>query len=222
MKLSVRRREKQLTGKTPLERVLNGVHLIRPLTPRIFHMPDPEAVRRLLEGEIDPVEIEDDAALYSMAERIYGAEALEELGVQAPEIGALQTVEDFGLISEDVSLPDFLPEISEMKGMDVGGGSRRRWFVFLTGFFGIVVTIFNMAIGMGAALCSVGVANMRQICSDDYGQTKVVWTEGYTYERLHEVDSWVKPMSEILIGDLVLIVIFTIISVFGIISKKKD
>ena len=33
-------------------------------------MPDPEAVRRLLEGEIDPVEIEDDSALYSMAERI--------------------------------------------------------------------------------------------------------------------------------------------------------
>jgi len=190
--------------------------------PRILHMPDPEAVRRLLEGDIDPVEIEDDAALYSMAERIYGSEALEELGVQAPEIGSLESVEDFGLISEDVSLPDFLPDISEMKGMDVGVRSRRRWFVFLTGFFGIVVTIFNMAIGMGAALCNVGVANMRQICSDDYGQTKVVWTEGYTYERLHEVDSWVKPMSEILVGDLVLIVIFTIVSVFGLLSKKKN
>ena len=62
---------------------------------------------------------------------------------------------------------------------------------------------------------------MRQICSDDYGQTKVVWTEGYTYERLHEVESWVKPMTEILIGDLALIVIFTIICVIGIISKKK-
>jgi len=192
------------------------------MMPRILHMPDPEAVRRLLEGDIDPVEIEDDAALYSMAERIYGSEALEELGVQAPEIGSLESVEDFGLISEDVSLPDFLPDISEMKGMDVGVRSRRRWFVFLTGFFGIVVTIFNMAIGMGAALCNVGVANMRQICSDDYGQTKVVWTEGYTYERLHEVDSWVKPMSEILVGDLVLIVIFTIISVFGLLSKKKN
>jgi len=192
------------------------------MMPRILHMPDPEAVRRLLEGDIDPVEIEDDAALYSMAERIYGSEALEELGVQAPEIGSLESVEDFGLISEDVSLPDFLPDISEMKGMDVGVRSRRRWFVFLTGFFGIVVTIFNMAIGMGAALCNVGVANMREICSDDYGQTKVVWTEGYTYERLHEVDSWVKPMSEILVGDLVLIVIFTIISVFGLLSKKKN
>ena len=184
-------------------------------------MPDPEAVRRLLEGEIDPVEIEDDSALYSMAERIYGSEALEELGVQAPEIGVLPTVGDFGLISDDVSLPDFVPDISEMKGSDVGTMARRRWFVFFTGFAGMIVTIFNMAIGMGAALCSVGVANMRQICNDDYGQTKVVWTEGYTYDRLHEVDSWVKPMSEILIGDLVLIVIFTVFSVFGLLSKKK-
>ena len=40
-------------------------------------------------------------------------------------------------------------------------------------------------------------------------------------ERLHEVESWVKPMTEILIGDLVLIVIFTIICVIGIISKKE-
>ncbi len=182
-------------------------------------MPDPEAVRRLLEGEIDPVEIEDDAELYSMAERIYGSEALEELGVQPPQIGASETVEDFGLISEDVSLPDFVPEIPETK--DGGTGTkRRRWFVFFTGFFGIIGTVFNMSIGMGAALCATGVANMRQICSDDYGQTKVVWTEGYTYDRLHEVDSWVKPMSEILVGDLVLIVIFTIISVFGMLSKK--
>ena len=184
-------------------------------------MPDPESVRRLLEGEIDPIEIEDDAALYSMAERIYGSEALEELGVQPPEIGTLETVENFGLIPGDVSLPDFLPEISEMKDIEMGTRVRRRWFVFFTGFFGIVVTIFNMAIGMGAALCSVGVANMRQICNDDYGQTKVVWTEGYSYDRLHEVDSWAKLMSEILIGDLALIVIFTIVSVFGILSKKK-
>ena len=184
-------------------------------------MPDPEAVRRLLEGEIDPIEIEGDAALYSMAERIYGSEALDELGVQAPLVGPVETVEDIGVISEDVSLPDFVPDLSETKGKDAGNRARRRWFVLFSGVFGVTVTVFNMAIGMGAALCSIGAANMREICNDDYGQTKVVWTEGYTYERLHEVDSWVKPLTEILIGDLVLIVIFTIVAVFGILSKKK-
>ena len=184
-------------------------------------MPDPEAVKRLLAGEIDPLEIEDDAQLYSMAERIYGSEALEELGVQAPEIGATESLGDFGLISEDVSLPEFVPDISDAKNSETGQVKRRRWFVLFTGIFGIMVTIFNMSYGIGSALCSVGASNMRQICSDGYGQTKVVWTEGYTYDRLHEVESWVKPMTEILIGDLVLIVIFTIICVIGIISKKK-
>jgi len=184
-------------------------------------MPDPEAVRRLLEGVIDPIEIEGDAALYSMAERIYGSEALDEMGVQAPLVGREETVEDIGVISEDVSLPDFVPDLSETKGKDAGNRARRRWFVLFSGVFGVTVTVFNMAIGMGAALCSIGAANMRQICNDDYGQTKVVWTEGYTYDRLHEIDSWAKPMTEILIGDLVLIVIFTIVTVFGILSKKR-
>ena len=47
-------------------------------------MVDSDAVKRLLEGDIEPSEIEDDPALYSMAERIYGREALEEMGVFAP------------------------------------------------------------------------------------------------------------------------------------------
>jgi len=184
-------------------------------------MPDPEAVRRLLEGEIDPNEIEDDAALYSMAERIYGSEALEELGVQPPKIGNADEPGDFGLISDDISLPDFMPDISDMKADQKVTNSRRRWFVFFTGVIGLIGTIFNMTIGAGAALCSVGVANMREICNDDYGQTKLVWTEGYTYDGLHEIDSWVKPMTEILIGDLILVVIFSIISAIGLLWKKK-
>ena len=183
-------------------------------------MPDHEAVKRLLAGEIDPVEIEGDAQLYSMAERIYGSEALEHLGVLAPEIGATESVGDFGLISGDVSLPEFVPEMSDSKISETGTFGRRRWFVLSTGIIGIIVTIFNMSLGMGSAMCSVGAISWKKICNDEYGQTKVVWTEGYTYQRLHEVESWVKPMTEILIGDLVLIVIFTIICVVGIFSKK--
>ena len=41
-------------------------------------MVDSDAVKRLLEGNIEPSEIEGSPALYSMAERIYGREALEE------------------------------------------------------------------------------------------------------------------------------------------------
>jgi len=184
-------------------------------------MPDPEAVRRLLEGDIDPSEIEDDVALYSMAERIYGSEALEEMGVQAPQIVSIQETKDLGSITDDISLPDFIPNLSEMKEMFGKSRRRRRWLVFLTGISGIIGTIFNMTIGIGTVLCSVGVANMRQICNDDYGQTKVVWTEGYTYDHLHDIEAWVKPMTEPLIGDLTLITIFAFVAIFGILSKKK-
>ena len=67
-------------------------------------MPDPEAVRRLLSGEINPSEIEDEPGLYSMAERIYGAEVLEEMGVSAPEITSPRLSSENLPISSDVTL----------------------------------------------------------------------------------------------------------------------
>ena len=142
-------------------------------------MPDSDAVRRLLEGNIDPVEIEQDPGLYSMAERIYGSEALEEMGVHAPEIGEASKEVNLGLISDDITLPDFIPDLPDMK-VEAGGKSR-RWGLVFFGFCGLAGTIFNMVIGVGAILCSTGIANMRQICSEDYSQTKVVCNGGSRY-----------------------------------------
>ena len=107
-------------------------------------MPDSDAVRRLLEGNIDPVEIEQDPELYSMAERIYGSEALEEMGVHAPEIGEASEEVNFGLISDDISLPDFIPDLPDMK-VEAGGKSR-RWGLVFFGFCGLAGTIFNSRI----------------------------------------------------------------------------
>ena len=181
-------------------------------------MPDSDAVRRLLEGNIDPVEIEQNPELYSMAERIYGSEALEEMGVIAPEIGESPEQNDFGVISDDISLPDFIPDLPDMK-VEAGGKSR-RWGLVFFGFCGLAGTIFNMVIGVGAILCSTGIANMRQICSEDYSQTKVVWTKGYTWDGLHQIETWVKPMTEPLLGDLLILSIFTVISITGLFLKK--
>ena len=181
-------------------------------------MPDSDAVRRLLEGNIDPVEIEQDPGLYSMAERIYGSEALEEMGVHAPEIGEASEEVNLGLISDDISLPDFIPDLPDMK-VEAGGKSR-RWGLVFFGFCGLAGTIFNMVIGVGAILCSTGIANMRQICSADYSQTKVVWTKGYTWDGLHQIETWVKPMTEPLLGDLLILSIFTVISITGLFLKK--
>ena len=181
-------------------------------------MPDSDAVRRLLEGNIDPVEIEQDPELYSMAERIYGSEALEEMGVHAPEIGEASEEVNLGLISDDITLPDFIPDLPDMK-VEAGGKSR-RWGLVFFGFCGLAGTIFNMVIGVGAILCSTGIANMRQICSEEYSQTKVVWTKGYNWDGLHQIETWVKPMTEPLLGDLLILSIFTAISITGLFLKK--
>ena len=62
---------------------------------------------------------------------------------------------------------------------------------------------------------------MRQICSEDYSQTKVVWTKGYTWDGLHQIETWVKPMTEPLLGDLLIISIFTAISITGLFLKSE-
>ena len=184
-------------------------------------MPDPNAVRRLLEGEIDPSEIEEDPDLYAMAERIYGSEALEEMGVVGPRIASFSEESDMGLISDDVTLPDFLPNVREIKENAVREKKKRRLGVFFVGFLGIAGTVFNMAIGAGKVLCSVGAADWKVICNEEYGRTKLVWTNGYSYDRLYETDTWVKPMSEPLMGDILLVAFFTLIAIMGILSKKK-
>ena len=181
-------------------------------------MPDSDAVRRLLEGIIDPAEIEQDPGLYSMAERIYGSEALEEMGVHAPEIGEASEEVDFGQISDDISLPEFIPDLPDLKVES--DRKSRRWGLVFFGFCGLAGTIFNMVIGVGAILCSTGIANMRQICSEEYSQTKVVWTKGYNWDGLHQIETWVKPMTEPLLGDILILSIFTAISITGLFLKK--
>ena len=47
-------------------------------------MGDSDSIKGVLDGTIDPSEISGDKKLYSMAERIYGREALEEMGVEPP------------------------------------------------------------------------------------------------------------------------------------------
>tara|TARA_Y100001980_G_C14534310_1_gene310659 strand:+ start:574 stop:1161 length:588 start_codon:yes stop_codon:yes gene_type:complete len=190
----------------------------RDLNPRIVQMPDSDAVRRLLEGDINPVEIEQDPGLYSMAERIYGSEALEEMGVHAPEIGEISEEVNFGMISDDISLPEFIPALPDLK---VGAnGKSRRWGLVFFGLSGLSGTIFNMVVGVGAILCSTGIANMREICSSDYEQTKIVWTKGYSWDGLHQIDTWVKPMTEPLVGDLLIISFFAVIAIAGWFLRK--
>ena len=183
-------------------------------------MSSPDAIRRLLEGEIDPIEIEGDANLYSMAERIYGSEVLEEMGVTPPEVGDLEEQTGLGLIPSDITLPDFMPNIPTLKSEKVGRGKIRLMTLF-SGFMGLIGTAINVLIGGGYVLCSVGLADYPHICKPSNGNYKLVIEEGYTWERLHTPDAWVQPL-DYSIADVVLLATFLIMTMFGLFSRKKS
>ena len=49
-------------------------------------MSDTELMKKLLDGTLNPVELDNNPHLYVLAERIYGREALEEMGVIGPKV----------------------------------------------------------------------------------------------------------------------------------------
>lgn len=183
-------------------------------------MSSPDAVRRLLEGEIDPIEIEGDANLYSMAERIYGSEVLEEMGVTPPEVKDLEEQTGLGLMPSDITLPDFMPNIPTLKSEKVGRGKIRLMILF-SGFMGLIGTAINVLIGGGYVLCSVGLADYPHMCKPSNGNYKLVIEEGYTWERLHTPDAWAQPL-DYSIADVVLLATFLIMTIFGLFSRKKS
>jgi len=187
-------------------------------TSRIYWMSDADAISRLLAGEIEASEIESDGKLYSMALRIYGQEALEDMGVSPPEISTSAPAEAPAPLPNDVTLPEFTPEISdskdELKAVNKG---KFRVLTLLFGISGMIGVILNMAIGFGSVLCSAGLADMKQICGE--GKTKLVWENGYTWDGLHQIESWVDPMS-FNITDIMILTVFFLITLVGLFVRK--
>ena len=183
-------------------------------------MSSPDAIRRLLEGEIDPIEIEEDANLYSMAERIYGSEVLEEMGVTPPEVGDTEDQTGFSLMPSDITLPDFMPSIPNLKSEKESRGKMRLMTLFC-GIMGLIGTVYNVVIGGGYILCSVGLADYPHICKPSNGNYKLVVEEGYNWERLHTPDSWTQPL-DYSVADVVLLTAFFVMTMFGLFSRKKS
>ena len=116
-------------------------------------MSDSERVKGLLDGSMDPTELEGDTELYALAERIYGREALEEMGVAAPErppeVHPPLSAEGDNL---GVELPEFEGDPEDLDGKSASGGPRRRWFVLLIGLIGASLVGVNVAVGIGQFL----------------------------------------------------------------------
>ena len=111
-------------------------------------MSDSERVKGLLDGSMDPTELEGDDELYALAERIYGREALEEMGISTPERHAENVPQ---LSQNGIDMDVELPEIDDsVEGIDGGPrGSRRRKLAFLVGLIGMSLVGMNVAVGIG-------------------------------------------------------------------------
>ena len=78
-----------------------------------------------------------------------------------------------------------------------------------------------MAFGLGSVLCSTGVADMKEICNDEYGQTKLVFTEGYSWDAIHQIEAWVEPMDSPLLGDIIFLGLCISMILIGLIWRKR-
>lgn len=111
---------------------------------------DADRVKGLLDGTVDPSQLEDDPELYSMAERIYGREALDEMGISPPEvpIAAFDESDYTNGNNLEVELPDE-PEIIDSVPPPI---MKRSRLPFFAGIIGLAIVSFNMMIGIGAIL----------------------------------------------------------------------
>ena len=114
-------------------------------------MSDSERVKGLLDGSMDPAELEGDSELYSLAERIYGREALDEMGVSTPErLHEVDITKHSNENNLDVEIPD-APEYQVDADKSVTSSSRHR-IILLAGLIGLVLVSVNVSVGIGQYL----------------------------------------------------------------------
>ena len=112
-------------------------------------MEDSDKIKGVLDGTIDPSEISGDKKLYSMAERIYGREALEDMGVEPPveppESGIKAMNGNGGV---EIPIKDVVGTVN----LGSRKKSRRRVVLPLIMFTLLTISGFNVVVGIGTVL----------------------------------------------------------------------
>ena len=136
-------------------------------------MVDETVLRDLLDGKITPEEV-DDPNIVSLIERIYGAEALEKLGLRQADSAPRSFSEP---VEVDVVSVDSDVEGSTNIHTDEGRWGP-RWSVLILGILTTAILVFNIYVGVGTVI---------DLCeSDSCGET---YTLGNAPE-LESSDSW--------------------------------
>ena len=109
-----------------------------------------ERIKGVLDGSIHPSEISGDEDLYYMAERIYGREALENMGVEPPmmphEVSVNSSNGNGGVeIPNSEKTGDFLDSVKTRE-------PRRRLAIPLIMLFCLMISSYNVSFGLGSVI----------------------------------------------------------------------
>ena len=175
---------------------------------------DDNRLKELLDGNLSPEEIADDPVLASLAERIYGTDFLERVGITRGETKRA-LVEQFSEIEGDDLLIDVMPDDGSMLPMPedmppnpsldlvdegyVDGRSMKHKLFLMSGLSGVIAIIVNLFYGFGNILSGCA-ADVHSTCSTSM---KLNWAE---FHRMDEHIAW-SPTGSIGIPDVILVLI---------------
>ena len=171
-------------------------------------------VKDLLDGNLSPEEIADDPVLASLAERIYGTDFLDRVGITRGETKRA-LVEQFSEIDGDDLLIDVIPDdgvslpmpedmppnpsfdVDESAHSD--GRSMKHKLSLISGLSGLIAIVVNLFYGFGNFMSGCS-AEVHSTCSTSM---KLNWAE---FHRMDEHIAW-SPAGSIGIPDVILALI---------------
>ena len=114
-------------------------------------MNEVERLRELLDVSMDPSELENYDEFYRLAERIYGREALDEMGITTPE--EIEKEKEQNRSSEfthDVILPSPKTDSEVKETVNLDKKTKRKLFLTLIGIIGLLLVGSNILVGVDA------------------------------------------------------------------------
>ena len=182
-----------------------------------------DRVKQLLDGGLSAEEIADDPMLASLAERIYGSDFLDDIGISrgATKRALVEQLSEDDILIDDIPdgdwpplpMPSDMPPDPENIFDEVEESGRKRILSRMVfGGIGIVAVLTNMFYGLGnfLALCDDGHIS----CTENL---KLNWMDVH---HISEHIAW-SPVGSIGIPDIALAIIFIAILGTGCIGKRQ-
>jgi hypothetical protein len=187
---------------------------------------DDSRLKELLDGKLSPQQIADDPILASLAERIYGSEFLDNVGISRGDTKRA-LADQFSEIDGDDLLIDEIPEGGLALPMPADmppnpsydledehslGRSLQQKLRISVGSLGIIAVLVNIFYGFGNFLTGCD-ATIHSTCTSSM---KLNWIDFF---RMDEHIAW-SPTGEIGIPDVMLFVLCLANIVYGLRAKN--